>query len=74
MDKLQLKLQFNENTTKVRSQLDYILANVLGNECKFGVIETYWSNFHKQIYIHSNYQTHFQCIMKNHLCFHLFKV
>jgi len=51
MDKLQLKLKFNENTTKARSQLDHILANVLGNECKFGVIETYWSNFHKLIYI-----------------------
>jgi hypothetical protein len=51
MDKLQLKLQYNENTTKARSQLDYILANVLGNECKFGVIEAYWSNFHKPIYI-----------------------
>jgi hypothetical protein len=51
MDKLQLKLQFNENTTKAIFQLGHILANVLGNECKFGVIEAYWSNFHKPIYI-----------------------
>jgi hypothetical protein len=29
MDKFQLKSQFNENTTKVESQLDYIWANVL---------------------------------------------
>jgi hypothetical protein len=41
MDKIQLKLQFNENTTKARYQLDHILANVLGNECKFGVIDAY---------------------------------
>jgi hypothetical protein len=27
------------------------MGNVLGNECKFGVIEAYWSNFHKSIYI-----------------------
>jgi len=39
MDEFQLKSQFNENTTKVGSQLNCIWANVLGNECKFGVIE-----------------------------------
>ncbi len=38
MDKFQLKSQFSENTTKARSQLDHIWANVLRNECKFGVI------------------------------------
>jgi hypothetical protein len=27
------------------------MGNVLGNECKFGVIKAYWSNFHKSIYI-----------------------
>jgi hypothetical protein len=43
MDKFPLKSQFNENTT--------IWANVLKNECKYGVIEGYWSNFHKLIYI-----------------------
>jgi hypothetical protein len=37
MDKFQLTLKFSENTTKVGFQLDHILANVLGNECKFGV-------------------------------------
>jgi len=51
MDKFQLKSQFSENTTKARSQLDYIWANLLGNECKFGVIEAYWLIFHKPIYI-----------------------
>jgi hypothetical protein len=51
MDKFQLKSQFNENTTKVESQLDYIWANVLWNECKFGVTKTYWSNFYKPTYI-----------------------
>jgi hypothetical protein len=39
MDKFQLKLQFNESTTKVGSQLDHIWANVLGNQCKYGVIK-----------------------------------
>jgi hypothetical protein len=51
MDKFQLKSQFNENTTKAWSQLDHIWANVLGNECKFGVTKAYWSNFHKPTYI-----------------------
>jgi hypothetical protein len=51
MNKFQLKLQFNESTTKVRSQLEHIWVNVLRNKCKFGVIEAYWSNFHKPIYI-----------------------
>jgi hypothetical protein len=51
MDKFQLKSQFSENTTKIGSQLDHILTNVLGNECKFGVIETYWLDFHKPNYI-----------------------
>jgi hypothetical protein len=27
------------------------MANVLGNECKFGVIKAYWSNLHKSTYI-----------------------
>jgi hypothetical protein len=37
MDKFQLQSQFNENTTKAKSQLYHIWANVLKNECKFGV-------------------------------------
>jgi hypothetical protein len=50
MDKLKLKSQFNENTTKVEYQLDHIWANVPRNECKYGVIEAYWSYF--QILVH----------------------
>jgi hypothetical protein len=41
MDKFKLKSQFNENTTKVGFQLDHVWANVLGNECKFGVTKAY---------------------------------
>jgi len=51
MDKFQLKSQFNENTIKVGTQLDDIWANVPRNKCKYGVTKTYWSNFHKVIYI-----------------------
>jgi hypothetical protein len=51
MNKFQLKSQFNESITKVGFQLEHILVNVLRIECKFGVIEAYWSNFHKLIYI-----------------------
>jgi hypothetical protein len=51
MDNFQLKSQFNENTTKVGSQLNHIWANVLENECKYDVIKAYWSHFHKPIYI-----------------------
>jgi hypothetical protein len=50
-DKFHLKSQFNENTTKAGSQLNHIWANVLGNECKYGVTEAYWLDFHKPIYI-----------------------
>jgi hypothetical protein len=67
MDKFQLKSQCSESTIKVGSHLDHIWANVCGNECKYGVIETYWSNFHNRFILHSNYQTHFQCITKKPL-------
>jgi hypothetical protein len=62
MDRFQLKSQFSESITKVGSQLHHIWANIPKNECKFGVTEAYWSNF----ILHSNYQTHFQRITKNH--------
>jgi hypothetical protein len=75
MHKFKLKSQFSENTTKVGFQLNHILANVLRNECKFGVIEAYGLDFHKLSYILcSNYQTHFLCITKNHYRLHFFKV
>ncbi len=67
VNKFQLKSQFNENTTKARSQLDHIWANALGNECKFGVTKTYWSNFHKPTYIAFKLPTHFQYITKTPL-------
>jgi hypothetical protein len=51
MNKFQLKSQFSESTIKARFQLEHISMNVLRNECKFGVTEAYWSNFHKPIYI-----------------------
>jgi hypothetical protein len=51
MDKFQLKSQFNDSTTQVGFPLNHIWANVFGNECKYGVIETYWSDFHKLMYI-----------------------
>jgi hypothetical protein len=51
MDKFQLISQFNENTTKIGSQLNYIWANVLGNECKFGVTKACWLDLQKPIYI-----------------------
>jgi hypothetical protein len=51
MDKFQLKSQFNENTTKIGFQLNYIWANVLRNECKFDVTKTHWLNLHKPNYI-----------------------
>jgi hypothetical protein len=34
MDKFHLKSQFRESPTRAISQLDYIWANVPGNECK----------------------------------------
>jgi hypothetical protein len=51
MNKFLLKSQFTATTTNVEFQLDHIWANFLGNECKYGVTEAYWSNFHKLIYI-----------------------
>jgi hypothetical protein len=41
MDKFQLKSQFSESATKAGFELNYIWTNVLGNECKFGLIEAY---------------------------------
>jgi hypothetical protein len=51
MDKFQLKSQFSENTTKIGIQLNHIWANAPGNECKYGVIDAYWLDFHKLICI-----------------------
>jgi hypothetical protein len=51
MNKFLLKSQFIETTTNVGFQLYHIWTNFLGNKCKYGVIEAYWSNFHKLIYI-----------------------
>ncbi len=52
----ELKLLFNENITTTKSQLDHIqvnvrVANIPINECEFGVIKSYWPNFHKVIHI-----------------------
>jgi hypothetical protein len=52
----ELKLLFNESITTTKSQLDHIqmnvcVANVPRDECKFGVIKSYWPNFHKAIHI-----------------------
>jgi hypothetical protein len=44
-------ISFSKTTTKFRSQLDHIWANVLGNECKYGAIKVYWLDFHKLIYV-----------------------
>jgi hypothetical protein len=51
MDKFQLKSQFSDSITQVGFPLNHIWANVFGNEYKYGVIKTYWSYFHKPIYI-----------------------
>ncbi len=52
MDKFKLKSQFNGSTTKAKFQLDHVWANILGNECKYGLTKgpkhVYpKSNFHK---------------------------
>jgi hypothetical protein len=41
MDKFKLKSPFNEKSTNVGFQLNHRWANVLGNECKYGVTEAY---------------------------------
>jgi hypothetical protein len=51
MNKLELKFQFKNMTTKVRSQLNYIWSNVPRNECESSVLEAHWPDFHKPIYI-----------------------
>ncbi len=51
VDKVKLKSQFNESTTKVGFQFDHIWANVPRNECKYTLIEEYWLDCHKLIYI-----------------------
>ncbi len=49
MNKLGLKSQLKNIITKAESQLYHIWSNVLGNESKLGVLETYWVDFHKPI-------------------------
>jgi hypothetical protein len=61
-----LKSQFEESTTKVVSQLDNIWANVLRNDYKSNVAKTYWSNFHKLIYIAFKLSNTFSMYNKNH--------
>ncbi len=51
MNKLKLKSQFKNITTKVGSQLSCIWSNVLGNDTKSCVLKTYWPKFHKPIYM-----------------------
>jgi hypothetical protein len=41
MNKLELKSQFKNITTKVGWQLDHIWSNVSGNESKSNVLEAY---------------------------------
>jgi len=49
MDKFQLKSQFSESTTKFGSQLNHTCGKCHENECKYNVLEAYWSNFQKSI-------------------------
>jgi hypothetical protein len=71
MDKLiKLKSQLDKNITKAKSQLDHIWANVPRSECKFGVIETYLSIFHKLIYIAFKLPNTLPMLIRNHLYFH----
>ncbi len=49
MEEFELKTQISEVPQK--SNFNYhVWVNVSLNEYKFGVIETYWPNFHKLIY------------------------
>jgi len=41
MNKFQIKSQFSESTTKVKSQLNHTWANILENENKYDVTKTY---------------------------------
>jgi hypothetical protein len=41
MNKLELKSQFKNITTKIGSQLNHIWSNVLGNDTKLGVLKAY---------------------------------
>jgi hypothetical protein len=64
---LKLKSQFSGSTTK--SQI--LTIPYIGdpwNGCKYNVTKAYGPIFHKLIYIvtYTNYQTHFQCIKRNH--------
>jgi hypothetical protein len=47
MNKLELKSQFKNITTKIGSQSNHIWSNVLGNDIKLGVLKAYWPKFHK---------------------------
>jgi hypothetical protein len=57
MDKFESNSQFGGSTTKARSQLDHIWANVPGNECKLDVTKVYLI-FTNQFILYSNYLIH----------------
>jgi hypothetical protein len=56
MDKFELNSQFGGSTTKEKSQLDHIWANVLVYECKLGATKVYLI-FTNQFILYSNYLT-----------------
>jgi hypothetical protein len=74
MDKFQLKSQFDESTAKVVSRLDNRWAIVPRNDYKSSVTKTYWSDFHKLIYIAFKLPNTFSMYNKNYWCLHSFKV
>jgi hypothetical protein len=59
---------------KARFQLNYIWANDPINESKFNVQKHIGHIFTNWFLLHSNYQTHFLCIIKNHCHIHFFKM
>ncbi len=68
MDKFELNSQFGGSTTKARSKIDHIWANVPRNECKLDATKVYLI-FTNQFILYSNYITHSQCITKGPLIF-----
>jgi hypothetical protein len=66
MDKFELNSQFGGSTTKAKSQVDHIWANVLKYDSKLGATKVYLI-FTNQYILYSNYLTHSQCITKEPL-------
>ena len=58
MNRHDLNIKTNNNTTKCNTLLDYVLTNVPGNDSKARTTKAHWLDYHKPIYFASKLPNH----------------